>query len=330
MRKLALLLLTAGFVLAALAGAARAEVRTLDGSGNNRAHPTWGKSNTAYLRVAAANYADRVAEPVAGPSSRYVSNRIFNDTSQNLFSENGVTQWGFVWGQFMDHTFGLRAGGGRRERADPVQLGRPARGVHEHARRDRVQANARRARHGDGHEGAAADQHGPELHRRLHRLRRNRLAARMAARGPGRREDDEQRGQAAHAERLPPACRRPWERRDGARDGAHGPARGARRRTRRPSSPATSARTRTSRSRDPDALRARAQPDRGEAAEQPLRGAEVPDRPPDRRGGAAVDHLPGVPPVAGREAPGVQGLQAHRERDARRTSSRSSATGLTA
>jgi Animal haem peroxidase len=63
MRKLALLLLTTGFVLAALAGAARAEVRTLDGSGNNRAHPTWGKSNTAYLRVAAANYANRVGEP---------------------------------------------------------------------------------------------------------------------------------------------------------------------------------------------------------------------------------------------------------------------------
>ena len=37
----------------------------------------------------------------------------YNDTHQNLFSENGVTQWGFVWGQFMDHTFGLReeAGG---------------------------------------------------------------------------------------------------------------------------------------------------------------------------------------------------------------------------
>ena len=37
-----------------------------------------------------------------------MSNRIFNDTHQNLFSENAVTQWGFVWGQFLDHTFGLR------------------------------------------------------------------------------------------------------------------------------------------------------------------------------------------------------------------------------
>jgi hypothetical protein len=83
-------------------------VRTLDGSGNNVAHPTWGQTNTQYLRVAPANYADGIKKPVAGPPTRYVSNRIHNDTNQNLFSENGVTQWGFVWGQFMDHTFGLR------------------------------------------------------------------------------------------------------------------------------------------------------------------------------------------------------------------------------
>jgi Animal haem peroxidase len=89
------------------------EIRTLDGSGNNRNHPDWGKTNTQYLRVARTNYADGIARPVGGPSTRYVSNRVFNDVHQNLFSENSVTQWGFVWGQFMDHTFGLReeAGG---------------------------------------------------------------------------------------------------------------------------------------------------------------------------------------------------------------------------
>jgi peroxidase len=83
-------------------------VRTLDGSGNNVRNPTWGQTNTPYLRVAPANYADGIKKPVSGPPTRYVSNRVFNDTNQNLFSENGVTQWGFTWGQFMDHTFGLR------------------------------------------------------------------------------------------------------------------------------------------------------------------------------------------------------------------------------
>lgn len=108
MRKV-VLLLAALLVLTPVAGADIAdEIRTLDGSGNNRNHPDWGQTNTQYLRVARTNYADGIAKPVGGPSTRYVSNRVFNDAHQNLFSESGVTQWGFVWGQFMDHTFGLR------------------------------------------------------------------------------------------------------------------------------------------------------------------------------------------------------------------------------
>src|SRR3981081_631458 len=42
------------------------------------------------------------------PPPRYGSNRTFNDRGQNLFAENGISQWGWVWGQFMDHDFGLR------------------------------------------------------------------------------------------------------------------------------------------------------------------------------------------------------------------------------
>ena len=48
--------------------------------------------------MAAARYADGRSQPVAGPNARYVSNRIFNDTNQNVFSERSVTQWGFVVG----------------------------------------------------------------------------------------------------------------------------------------------------------------------------------------------------------------------------------------
>ena len=101
----------------ALAGAAGAagppqiqqfQIRPLDGSGNNIQHPDWGKSGTQYIRVAPANYADGISQPVSGPPARYISNRIFNDVGQNLFSENGSTQWVWTWGQFLDHTFGLR------------------------------------------------------------------------------------------------------------------------------------------------------------------------------------------------------------------------------
>ncbi len=84
------------------------EARSLDGSGNDTDHPSWGEAGTQYPRVTAPNYADGVNKIVAGPSPRYISNRVFNDVGQNLFSENDVSQWGWVWGQFVDHDIGLR------------------------------------------------------------------------------------------------------------------------------------------------------------------------------------------------------------------------------
>src|SRR5207244_3411437 len=66
--------------------------RSLDGSGNNVLHSDWGQAGTQYLRIAPANYADGVAQMVAGPSPRHVSNAIFNDVGQNIFSENGISQ----------------------------------------------------------------------------------------------------------------------------------------------------------------------------------------------------------------------------------------------
>jgi peroxidase len=84
------------------------EWRSLNGSRNNLAHPDWGKAGTAYLRVGEPNYADGIRGMAAGPPSRYISNRVFNDVGQNVFAEDGISQWGWIWGQFLDHTFGLR------------------------------------------------------------------------------------------------------------------------------------------------------------------------------------------------------------------------------
>src|SRR5262245_10164739 len=84
------------------------EVQSLNGVNNNPFFPTAGASNTLYLRIGNARYADGKSQMVSGPNVRNVSNRIFNDTNVNVFSERGVTQWGSVWGQFLDHTFGLR------------------------------------------------------------------------------------------------------------------------------------------------------------------------------------------------------------------------------
>lgn len=84
------------------------EAQSLSGVNNNPNVPTAGAAGDQYLRIGTAHYADGRSQPVSGPNARVVSNRIFNDTNVNVFSERGVSQWGFVWGQFLDHTFGLR------------------------------------------------------------------------------------------------------------------------------------------------------------------------------------------------------------------------------
>jgi hypothetical protein len=84
------------------------EVQSLNGVNNNLFSPSAGRAGANYLRIGSARYADGRSTPVTGPNVRNVSNRIFNDTNVNVFSDRGVSQWGFVWGQFLDHTFGLR------------------------------------------------------------------------------------------------------------------------------------------------------------------------------------------------------------------------------
>ena len=99
------------FALLATAGSGNAAlfaVRTLDGSGNNVSRSDWGQAGAQYARVAAPNYADGIGTMAVGPSPRSISNRVFNDTGQNLFSENDISQWGWAWGQFIDHDIGLR------------------------------------------------------------------------------------------------------------------------------------------------------------------------------------------------------------------------------
>ena len=105
-------------VVAIVAGASEREpplresnvdLQSLDGRNNNRNSPHSGAADTAYSRRAPSNYSDGIAEPSEGPEPRYVSNRIFEDLAQNLFSENAVTQWAYNWGQFIDHSIGLRA-----------------------------------------------------------------------------------------------------------------------------------------------------------------------------------------------------------------------------
>jgi len=62
-----------------------------------------------------------------------VSNRIFNDINANVFSERGVTQWGNVWGQFVDHNIGHRDEAAIRAKPKNPQPRKP---IAEFAHRD--------------------------------------------------------------------------------------------------------------------------------------------------------------------------------------------------
>ena len=210
-------------------------------------------------------YADGDRQAADRPPARHVSNRVFNDGAQNLFSENGVTQWGFAWGQFMDHTFGLREEAAARGAPIAFDAARPAGDVPQRLRRDRLH-RARPPRPGRARPASApADQHGLELHRRLERLRRHRRAPRVAARGPGRRRPRQQRRAAAAARAATcraaePAAtppRRPAMALEGRLPAQPAQGDGRRRRARQREHRAD---------RHPHAVRPRAQPDRRRAA----------------------------------------------------------------
>jgi hypothetical protein len=121
---LSILLAAAPAAQASRASGVGFEVESLNGSGNNLAHPTWGEAGTVYQRLTSPRYADGVGEMVEGPNPRYVSNRVFNSSGVDLVSERNVSQWVWVWGQFLDHTFG-RAETGEEEAPIPFNAADP-------------------------------------------------------------------------------------------------------------------------------------------------------------------------------------------------------------
>ncbi len=181
--------------------------QSLDGTGNNQAKPNQGAANTNYTRLAAARYADGKSQQVNGPNARFISNRIFNDVHQNLFSENGISQWGFVWGQFIDHTIGLRRGGNEvanipfnKGTPDPIETFSNSLGVIPFTR-SAAAANTgvTNAREQVNTESSYIDARG--------RVRHDPGTARLAAGRQRRRQPGQQPGQAdARRQRLPVAA----------------------------------------------------------------------------------------------------------------------------
>lgn len=85
-----------------------AVVRTIDGTGNNPAHPEWGRADIELLRLAGSEYGDGVDTPAGGfrPSARDISNAVMAQ-AQSRSTAARVSDFLWQWGQFVDHDIDL-------------------------------------------------------------------------------------------------------------------------------------------------------------------------------------------------------------------------------
>ncbi|MBI3821747.1 MAG: carboxypeptidase regulatory-like domain-containing protein [Planctomycetes bacterium] len=83
-------------------------VESLDGTGNNLAHPTWGSDNADLLRIAPAAYTDGISSPAGAnrPSARVISNTVAAQ-SDDIINNRDLSAFIYAWGQFIDHDLDL-------------------------------------------------------------------------------------------------------------------------------------------------------------------------------------------------------------------------------
>lgn len=89
-----------------------AESRTFDGSGNNVANPTWGKTDIALLRDTPKGklkigYSDGVSKLRKGPNPRRISNAVCQEATPRPDAHPELTSFMWAWGQFLDHEIDL-------------------------------------------------------------------------------------------------------------------------------------------------------------------------------------------------------------------------------
>jgi peroxidase len=96
------------------------DVESFDGTNNNLAHPTWGSAGTDLLRIARPAYADGIDAPSlpTSPSPRLISNLLNSQADPanpvqdiQTVDENSASDFGYAFGQFMDHDLDLSLNG---------------------------------------------------------------------------------------------------------------------------------------------------------------------------------------------------------------------------
>ncbi|MDX1478751.1 MAG: peroxidase family protein [Saprospiraceae bacterium] len=84
------------------------EVRSLDGTGNNPANPSWGATFTRLALITDPAFADDMALPAGAdrPNPRYISNSIFAQSGE-INDQLNLSDYVWVFGQFVDHDITL-------------------------------------------------------------------------------------------------------------------------------------------------------------------------------------------------------------------------------
>jgi hypothetical protein len=95
--------------------------RSIDGMGNNLTQPAWGSAGTDLIRVSPVGYADGISAPALpqDQSARAISNILNNQADPtnpsqdlNTVDQKSLSDFVYVFGQFMDHDMDLTQDGG--------------------------------------------------------------------------------------------------------------------------------------------------------------------------------------------------------------------------
>lgn len=82
--------------------------RTIDGTFNNLSNPSWGATGSNLIRLGKAAYQDGIFQPFTGRiSGRVISNEIFAQDEIDIKDPSNLSDFCWVFGQFIDHEFGL-------------------------------------------------------------------------------------------------------------------------------------------------------------------------------------------------------------------------------
>ncbi len=100
-------------------------IESINGSGNNIVNLTWGQAGTDLIRLTPAAYANGISTPSnpTAPSARAISNILNTQdpagstTETNTYDGNNMSDFGYAFGQFIDHDLDLTVDG---TQSDPI------------------------------------------------------------------------------------------------------------------------------------------------------------------------------------------------------------------